>query len=83
MNKFEASFKALEKSFRHQKNTDKKADALVEAPYFHLVVKKRMGTEFLDLWVTPEKIAIQKNDKFTKIEGNYTEGIKIFLKGLY
>ncbi|MNR30787.1 hypothetical protein D3C85_1482580 [compost metagenome] len=76
--------KSLERSFDHQQHADPKADALIDKGerYFRFEVQKRIGTETLELWVTQQKIGIQKNNKYSKIEGIYTEAINEFLNGL-
>jgi hypothetical protein len=78
----DALFDSLENSFRHQKDADPKSDGLIEAPYFKFEVKKRFGSDTMELWVTKEKVGIQKGDRYKIIEGEYTDAINIFLNGL-
>ncbi|MDQ0888811.1 hypothetical protein QFZ81_003899 [Paenibacillus sp. V4I9] len=79
-----AFIRSLERSFAHQHHADPKADALIDKGerYFRFEVKKRIGSETLDLWVTQQKIVVQTRNKFTKVEGKYIEAINEFLNGL-
>ncbi|MDF2644580.1 MAG: hypothetical protein K0Q73_385 [Paenibacillus sp.] len=76
----EKMFQSLERSFRHQKRADPKADALVEAPFYKIEVKKRVGQDSIELWVSELKVGIQQNGKYRKIEGKYTEAIQSIIK---
>ncbi|MDQ0903528.1 hypothetical protein [Paenibacillus sp. V4I7] len=74
----EKTFQSLERSFRHQKRADPKENALVEAPFYKIEEKKRVGQDSIELWVSERKVGIQQNGKYRKIEGKYSGSNSIY-----